>query len=76
MGVIRRHLVQNLHSTVYHLTQRTHNVNNGVYKETAGPSEKLMHLSLGKQQRFVRFVPKEWGVVELKEHKAGGNRHI
>lgn len=31
MGVIRRHLVQNLHSTINHLRQSRHTVNNTVH---------------------------------------------
>lgn len=75
MGVIRRHLVQNLHSAINHLPQSRHTLNNTVCKElkqTQSRPEKTTYLGFGQQQRLVGFIPKERRVVQLEEDKARG----
>lgn len=81
MGVIRRHLVQNLHSAVNHLPQRINivkknkNIFNAVYntlEQIPGHAKRSTNLSFGQQQRLVGFISKERRVVELEEDKAGG----
>lgn len=72
MGVIRRHLVQNLHSAVNHLPQRINIVKKKTLEQIPGQPQRSTNLSFGQQQRLVGFIPKERRVVELEEDKAGG----
>lgn len=82
MGVIRRHLVQNLHSTVDHLPQSSDEekkkkgfkfLNLG-FGGGIPRSRRSTSLCFGEKQRLVGFVSKERRVVELEEDEAEGER--
>lgn len=74
MGVIRRHLVQDLHCAVNHLPQRANCQGKRATREKVpGRPQRSTDLSFWQQEWLVGFIPKEGRVVELEEDEAGGD---